>query len=226
MRYKMRYYDFSHNMLLRASAEVSMDKGAYVRVLHAATKAPNVDVYVNDKLTIPDLRYREFTDYIKLQPGTYNIKVYPINDKTKAVINSDVKIEPNTVTTLVAYSQDRNLSILPIKETPLQFPTEKKAKIRISHLIENIPPVDIYLSDGTLLYKNVNFKDLTKYIELPPNNYIIDMKLTDTDISMLYVPNINLNGENYYTLYLIGLVNDYPGPQMLIPLDGITYLNL
>lgn len=222
----MRYYDFSHNMLLRTSTEISTNNDSYVRVLHAATKAPTVDVYVNDKLTIPDLRYREFTDYIKLPPGTYNIKVYPVNDKTKAVINSDFKIDPNTVTTLAAYSQDRNLSLLPIKEIPLPFPTEKKAKIRISHLIENIPPVDIYLSDGTLLYKNVNFKDLTKYIELPPNTYIIDMKLSDTDISILYVPNINLNRDNYYTLYLIGLVNDYPGPQMLIPLDGITYLNL
>jgi len=209
-----------------SNAESVNDNDSYVRFLHAATKSPDVDVYVNNKLAIPGLKYREFTDYMKLPPGTYNIKVYPAKDTSKAVIDSDVTVKPKIVSTIVAYSQDRKLSLLPVEETPLLAPTQKKAKIRIAHLIENIPPVDIYLSDGTLLYKNVNFKDLTKYIELNPNTYIIDIKLADTDISMLYVPNMNLNGDHYYTLYLIGLVNDYPEPQMLIPLDGITYLDL
>jgi len=52
------------------------------------------------------------------------------------------------------------------------------------------------------------------------------LKLANTDIDMLYVPNINLKSDKYYTLYLIGLVTNFPAPQMLIPLDGISYLNI
>lgn len=223
----MRYYDYSQNIIKRVSkADYAKDNDGYVRILHGATKTPDVDVYVNDKLAIPGLKYREFTDYIKFPPGIYNIKVYSKKDTSNPLIDSDVTVEPKTVSTIVAYSENLKLELLPIQETPLKVPTPKKAKIRIAHLIENIPPVDIYLSDGTLLYKNVNFKDLTKYIELSPTTHILDIKLADTDVSMLYVPNVTLNGDHYYTLYLIGLVNDYPEPQMLIPLDGITYLDL
>lgn len=221
----MRYYDFSHNMLLRAPDEASNDNDAYMRVVHTATKSPHVDLYINDKLTVPDLRYREFTDYIKLPTGTYNIKVYPKNTKSTPLVDSNITLNPSTITTYAIYSQARKLSLHPVKESPLTSPTQGKSKIRIANLIENISPVDVYLSDGTLLYRNVSYKDITKYIELAPNTYIIDIKLADTDISMLYAPNMNLRGDNYYTLYLIGLINDYPEPQMLIPLDGITYLN-
>lgn len=220
----MRYYDFSQNILLRTSPEKPNDNGAYVRIVHTATKAPDMDLYINDKLLVPDLRYREFTDYIKLPDGTYNIKVYSKNTKSKPLIDLDIHLKPHSIVTYAIYSNTRLLSLYLVEEATLSSPTKRKAKIRISNLIENISPVDIYLSDGTLLYKNVSFKDTTKYIELPPNNYIVDIKLADSTISMLYIPNMNLNADNYYTLYLIGLINDYPEPQMLIPLDGITYL--
>lgn len=221
----MRYYDFSHNMLLRTPNKAA-DNGAYIRAVHVATKSFDVDLYINDKLTVPDLRYREFTDYIKLSPGTYNIKVYPKNTKSNLLLDTTITLNPKTITTLAVYSHLRKHFIYPIKEDSLPVPTKKKAKLRIANLIENIPPIDIYLSDGTLLYKNVAFKALTKYIELPPTTYIMDIKLADSDLSILFVPNMNLNGDNYYTLYLIGLINDYHDPQMLAPLDGITYLDI
>lgn len=222
----MRYYDFSHNMLLRTSDKTSKDNDAYIRFAHVATKSNDVDLYINDKLVVPDLRYREFTDYIKLPVGTYNIKIYSRNTQTNLLIDSCISVKPNTITTCAIYSQERVLFLLPIEEKPLSVPTEKKSKIRIVNLIENISPIDLYLSDGTLLYKNISFKDISSYIELSANTYILDIKLAETDISILYVPNINLNKDSYYTLYLIGLINDYHDPQMLIPLDGITYLNV
>lgn len=222
----MKYYDFSHDMIQRTSNEDLDNNMSYIRFLHSATSSPDVDIYINDRLTIPGLKYREFTDYINLKPGTYNIKVYPFNNTSDLLLDTNIKIDPKTITTASIYSKDKKLALFPLKETPLNIPTQGKPKIRIAHFIENIPPIDVYLSNGTLLYKNLNFKDLTKYIELPPNTYIIDIKLANTDISMLYVPNIHINKDNYYTLYLVGLLNNYPEPQMLIPLDGITYLDL
>ncbi len=220
----MRYYDFSQNVLLRTSPKDPNDNGAYVRFVHTAAKAPDMDLYINDKLTVPDLRYREFTDYIRLPDGAYNIKTYPKNTKSTPLLNLDIQLKPNSIITYAIYSDTRTLSLHPVDEVPLGNPTKGKAKIRISNLIENVSPIDIYLANGTLLYKNVSYKDITKYIELPPNNYIVDIKLADSPLSILYIPNMNLNNDNYYTLYLIGLINDYPEPQMLIPLDGITYL--
>lgn len=221
----MRYYDFSHSMILVNDKEDFKDNLAYIRIVHTATKSTDMDLYINDKLIGPNIKYREFTDYIKMPPGIFNLKIYSKGTKTTPLINSNINLDPNTITTLAIYSQLRKHYLMEVKETPLIIPTKNKAKIRIVNLIENIPPIDIYLANGTPLYKDVIFKDLTNYIELPANTYIFDIKLADSDISLLYVPNLFLNTNNYYTLYLIGLINDYHDPQMLAPLDGITYLN-
>jgi len=197
---------------------------SYVRIVHIAAKAPDVDIYINDKPAISALKYREFTNYIKLPSGTYNIKVYPTTKTIAALKDVDIFIAPKSITTLAAFTENSTLNIYPIDETPLLNPTSGKAKIRIAQFIENVPPVDVLLSNGTILYKNVSFKDVRNYIELLTGKYAFKLNLADTDITILYVPNINLKSDKYYTLYLIGLISDYPPPQMLIPLDGISYL--
>lgn len=224
----MQYINFPFNISTRKDYIVNSEDNmsAYVRLVHIAARAPDVDIYLNDKLIIPSLKYREFTNYIKLPSGTYNIKVYRANNTDFPLADVDIFIAPKSVTTIAAYIQRRMLSLYPVDETPLTSPTEGKAKIRIAQFIENMPPVDVVLSNGTVLYKNVNFKDIRNYIELPIGRYTMLLKLANTDIDMLYVPNINLKSDKYYTLYLIGLVNNFPTPQMLIPLDGISYLNI
>ncbi len=224
----MQYINVPFNIPTRVDDMMNSEDNmsAYVRVAHIAARAPDIDIYVNDKLTIPDLEYRDFTTYIKLPSGTYNIKVYRANNTDFPLADVDIFIAPKSVTTIVAYMQRRMLSLYPVDETPLTSTTDVKAKIRIAQFIENIPPVDVVLSNGTVLYKNVNFKDIRNYIELPIGRYTMLLKLANTDIDMLYVPNINLKSDKYYTLYLIGLVTNFPTPQMLIPLDGISYLNI
>lgn len=224
----MQDFDFGNNMLMRKEDIVKSNDNmsAYVRVVHIAARGPDVDIYVNDKLTIASLKYREFTDYINLPSGTYNIKVYNASNTAILLADADIFVAPKSITTVIAFTEKLNLALYPVDETPLSSPTTGKAKIRIAQFISNIPPVDIVLSNGTVLYKNVRFRDIRNYIELPIGIYTIELKLVDTDITILYVPNINLKSDKYYTLYLIGLVGNFPSPQMLIPLDGISYLNV
>jgi len=228
MRYKMEYFNLESDMLMRNDDTVNSkdNMSAYIRVVHIAARGPDVDIYVNDKLAIPGLKYREFTDYINLPSGTYNIKVYNADNTDILLADVDIFVAPKSITTVIAFVEKRNLSLYPVDETPLSSPTTGKAKIRIAQFIQNIPPVDIVLSNGTVLYKNVNFKDVRNYIELPIGTYTMELKLVNTDVTILYVPNMNLRSDKYYTLYLIGLVGNFPSPQMLIPLDGISYLNV
>jgi hypothetical protein len=47
-----------------------------------------------------------------------------------------------------------------------------------------------------------------------------------TNNIILTVPNTNLRAGNIYTVYIVGLANGSPGLQVLIPLDGSTYLKV
>lgn len=200
---------------------------SYVRLLHAAPKAPTVDVYVNDNLLVRKFNYREFTDYVKLPSGTYNVKIYTTGDIADPLLETDLFVPPQNVITVAAIRDTNNdLSLFPAVEKPLTNTTTGKAKVRVAHLISNAPSVDIALPNGTILYKDVQFKDLENYIEVPIGRYTLEVRLAGTEIAILYIPNIRLRSDKYYTVYAIGLVGDEPSPQVLIPLDGISYLKV
>jgi Domain of unknown function (DUF4397) len=200
---------------------------SYIRLLHAGPKAPSVDVYVNDSLLVRRFNYREFTDYVKLPSGTYNIKVYATGDITSPIIETDLFIPPSiAMTVAVIMDTDKSYILFPAIETQLQNVTKGRSQVRVAHLISNAPSVDIALPNGTILYRDVQFKDLENYIELPVGRYTLEIRLAGTEVAILYIPNIRLRADRYYTIYAIGLIGEEPDPQVLIPLDGITYLDL
>lgn len=197
----------------------------YVRLLHASPNAPIVDVYVNDKLLVKNLNYREFTDYVKLMPGTYNIKIYKSTNGKNLLYNKNLTIPGNTIFTIAAIGIfPESFELYPIEEKYTGVNTRNKAKVRFVHLIPNGPPVDVTLPVRNVLFGNVMYKDITDYIEMTPGMYTFEITYPNSTTNILYIPNIRLRGGRFYTIYAIGLVGDEPAPQVLIPLDGLTYL--
>jgi len=200
---------------------------SYIRLLHAAPKAPAVDVYVNDNLLVKNFNYRQFTDYVKIPSGTYNVKVYTSGVKEEPIIETDLFVPPRSVITIAAIRDTNNEVVLyPIAEVPIENATVGKTRVRVVHLIPNAPAVDIALPNGTVIYEDVEFKDIEKYIEVLPGNYTFEVRLAGTEIPILYIPNIRLRANRYYTVYAVGLIGEEPSPQVLIPLDGITYIKI
>ena len=198
---------------------------SYLRILHASPKSPAVDVYINNMLKFQNLTYGAFTDYIEVVTGTYNVKLYAAGTKTSPVLNNNFFVPPERIYTVAAIGLLPNIDILPIPETKLFEPLDK-VYIKFAHLSPNTGAVDIALPDGTILFKNISYKQFTDYIEVPAGTYILEARPTGTTTTVLYVPNIKLKPQRFYTVYAIGLSNDRPGLQALIPLDGSSYLDL
>lgn len=198
---------------------------SYLRLLHASPKSPAVDVYINDILKIQNLTYASFTDYIEVITGTYNLKLYAAGTKVSPVLNKNVFIPPEKIYTVAAIGLLPNIDVLPIPETKPFEPLDK-VYIKFAHLSPNTGAVDISLPDGKILFKNISYKQFTDYIEVPAGTYTLEVKPTGTTTTVLYIPNIKLKSERFYTVYAIGLINDKPGLQALIPLDGVSYLDL
>lgn len=197
----------------------------YVRLLHASPNAHTVDVYINDKLLVRNFNYREFTDYVKLMPGTYNIKIYRSTNGKNLLYNKNLTIPGNTIFTIAAIGiLPESFELYPIEEKYTGVNTRNKAKVRFVHLIPNGPPVDLTIPVGNVLFGNVMYKDITDYIEMTPAIYTFEITYPNSNTNILYIPNIRLRGDRFYTIYAIGLVGDEPAPQVLIPLDGLTYL--
>ncbi|RKD30542.1 DUF4397 domain-containing protein [Thermohalobacter berrensis] len=212
------YYDYYPSDIYGVQRNVS-----YARVLHASPDAPAVDVYVNNRKIASNLAYKNFTQYIQLNPGNYNVRVFPAGRTTNPVINQDINIQPNSIFTVAATGKLNNISLYPISEPRLTIPPGR-VYVRFAHLSPGAPNVDIRLPDGTTLFRNVGYRQATNYIPVTPGTYTLEAYPTGADQRVLYVPNMTLKPNRFYTVYAVGLAEGEPPLQVLIPLDGNSYL--
>lgn len=196
---------------------------SYIRILHSSPGSPSVDIYINDNPTIRGLAYKGFTDYIPIPSGSYNIKVYPAGSKNTPIVNTGLFIPDGVIYTLAAIGTLPNVSLLPIEDTRRPM-IPGKTLLRFAHLSPDAPNVDITLPDGTPLFKNIGYKQVASYIPVTPGRYRIQARVAGTDKVVLDVPNINLHPNRFYTVYAVGLTSKNPPLQVLIPLDGNSYL--
>jgi len=200
---------------------------SYVRILHASPNAPAVDVYVNNTPTFRNIVYRNFSQYIPLQGGgQYNIKVFPTGTQVTPIINQNLLVPEGKIYTIAAIGEPSNISLLPVEDLPLKPISPGKASVRFVHLSPDAPNVDITLPNGNKLFSNIGYKGITEYIPVASGTYTIQARLSGTNNVVLTVPNITVRPNNFYTVYAIGYASKTPGLQVLIPLDGNSYLQL
>jgi hypothetical protein len=189
----------------------------YVRVFHTVPDAPNVDIYADDNRIVEDLAYGEYTDYLPVPEGTYKISLYATGSDTP-VLSNMLTVKGNSLKTVAAVDMLDNISLVAIPDANVPMETGK-SMLRFAHLSPNAPAVDITLPDGTPLFQNVSFKNLTNYIAVPPGNYTVLVRLAGTTNNVLTVPNLNLGANNYYTAYAIGLAGEDPSLEAVLLTD-------
>lgn len=215
--YSQQDYNQYSNSFMR------QDLFSYARLLHASPDAPPVDVYLNDRKVASNLTYRNFTGYLKIPTGLYTIKVYPAGTTTNPVISTQLQVPARSIYTLAVIGKLQDISLQPILEPVISY-NPGTSLIRFIHLSPNTPPVDITLPSGQRLFKDVEYREVTGYIPINPGTYTIQARPAGTDNIALVVPNINLLPNRIYSVYAIGLLDGNPTLQVLIPLDGSTYL--
>ena len=194
------------------------DNSSLVRVFPAAPQAPNVDVYVNDQMVFSNLAFGDFTRYVYLDEGEYNVSVYLAGQKDRPVINQMVDVPSQQIFTIAATGNLDNLGLLVIPDKVSKSPSQNYSSVRVIHLSPNAPGVDI-LVDGDTLFEDISFGEGTDYVDLNPGTYNVNVVL-NTDKSVVLPLKVTLNPDKIYTIYIIG---NPPTLQAVQVVDGNTY---
>ena len=194
------------------------NNSSLVRVFHAAPRAPNVDVYVNDQMVFSNLAFGDFTRYVYLDEGEYNVSVYLAGQKDRPVINQMVDVPSQQIFTIAATGNLDNLGLLVIPDKVSKSPSQNYSSVRVIHLSPNAPGVDI-LVDGDTLFEDISFGEGTNYVDLNPGTYNVNVVL-NTDKSVVLPLKVTLNPDKIYTIYIIG---NPPTLQAVQVVDGNTY---
>ncbi len=199
-------------------------KNPFIRLLHASPNTPAVDIYANDNLVARNLTYKEFTEYFPVPASSYQISAFPTGQKVNPVLATNISVPAGSILTVAGVGNAPNLSILPVSDRMMPIPPSK-AYVKFVHLSPNAPSVDITLPNGTKLFSDVEFREITNYIVVDPGLYTLQARVAGTSQVALNVPNVRIKPNRFYTVYAVGLAGENPTLQMLIALDGNSYIS-
>ena len=192
---------------------------SYVRVIHTVPDAPNVDVYANDEIVVDNLAFGDYTDYLPIPEGTYEITLYVAGTKDSPVLTDTLTVSANSVLTVAAVGNLSDIEYLAITDAD-EDETPGRSMVRFLHLSPNAPAVDITLPDGKVIFSDTAFLEITPYADVMPMEYTLQVRVAGTDNVVLTVPNVPLEEDKFYTIYAIGLVGEAPELQALLIEDG------
>lgn len=193
--------------------------GAKVRVLHASPDAPAVDVYVNKDRILSGIKFKEISEYLPLEEGSYDIKIYAAGDKPKkaeAVLEENITVMSGEAYTVAASGKLEDLALAVYKDDLTAI--EDEAKLRVIHLSPDAPKVDVYSLD-TLLVSGLGFPEASEYDTLPAGEYSLDIRPAGQEEAVFNIPNVELKQGENYTAIAVGLLKGDPAFDVLLVKD-------
>ncbi len=178
---------------------------AGLRVVHASPDAPNVDIIVNDALTlVSDLPFPTATGFATVAPDTYNVKVTAAGNSSAVVIDADLTLDAGTIYDVIAVGPLATIEALVAADDFRPVATE--AKVRIVHGSPTAQDVDIYVTapgtdintvDPTL--PGVPFKDNTGFLSLDAGDYDVTVVPAGTKTAAIGPATISVEAGQVYT---------------------------
>jgi hypothetical protein len=155
-----------------------VEPSAYLAVAHLAPFAMDpgtaVTITLNGAPALTDFAYGDSTGYIELPAGDYDVEVWPAGSSSPAITGT-ISLMPNGYYSAIAIGDGVNQDLgLVLLEDDNSAPAAGYFKIRLGHLAPFAAggaTADVRLADGTPVATDVDFGDITGYLELPAGTY-------------------------------------------------------
>lgn len=191
---------------------------SYVRTVHLVPGAQATDVYLDNKLILKNMCYKDVGCYTKACKGCRNLKFKPIGQDSPSLLDVKIKLESDAYMTLVAMGTDLNCTegVLYCDD---RIVDSYKARIRIIHASPNSPPMDIALIPASrdagqtetqpadseyMPFRELCFRDASIYNEFDPGDYTLQSRSVESGEIILNIPVMTFCEGTNYTIFIIG----------------------
>ena len=208
---------------------------AQVRVVHAASDAPMVDVYVSAPGTditteapLGTFEFRGVLGPVSVPAGTYQLTVTPAGDPATIVFQNEAPLPAdqdvivaavnNTllgdspVSLVVSAIDPNNLNTSSVNTSEL-LDADTPAALRVVHASPDAPPVDVIANGdfGAPAVANIAFPGFTDYLSLPEGSLNVQVVPTGTMAPVVIDADVELvAGESYTVIATDVLANIFP----------------
>lgn len=205
-----------------------------LQVVHAASTAPTVDVYVTAPMAdieveqpLATAAFKDFTGQVEVAAGDYQIRLTPAGTKTVVYDSGTVSLAAGADLLVMATTNTGTgsspVSLLASDGTNsfILWDANSKANVRVVHAVSDAPAVDVIANNALTLFNGVAFPDITGYAAVDAGTYLIDVAV-DSDNSIVAIDDAEITVESgkFYTAFAnsdlatigLDLVVDMPRP--------------
>jgi trimeric autotransporter adhesin len=205
-----------------------------LQVVHAASTAPTVDVYVTAPMAdieveqpLATAAFKDFTGQVEVAAGDYQIRLTPAGTKTVVYDSGTVSLTAGSDLLVMATTNSGTgsspVSLLASDGTNsfILWDVNSKANVRVVHAVSDAPAVDVIANNALTLFNGVAFPDITGYAAVDAGTYLIDVAV-DSDNSIVAIDDAEIVVESgkFYTAFAnsdlatigLDLVVDMPRP--------------
>lgn len=206
---------------MKSDSRVYDENYSIIRFLHAVPRGKPVDIYFNNSLFFNRILFTQFTPYIYVPEGTYEVTIFETGTRENPILRENLDVQKGKMSTLAMTGYEEDLELLLINEAKEESENTDLSKVRIVHLSPNLPKLNIYLNNK-LIFPDVDFREVTDYVEIPAYDiYTLDIVLEKSG-RLLRSNQIAVNVDRVYSLYLLG---NFANFQVFQSRDGTAFVN-
>lgn len=153
---------------------------AGVRFLHLAPDAGSFNIWIDGRLIEQDLKFKENTEYVELNPGQHRVICKTNDGPNPQVLNSPFPFrEDKEYTVSVTGNREGGdlQLVFVIDNCP---PARSLAQVKFTNAVQNSPPADLSIKYGPTLYSDMAFRASGSCQLIPPDNYIFRLSETES----------------------------------------------
>ncbi len=180
------------------------------QVVNLSTDLQPIDLYINTTKRNPTpYRYPNPSGYFTLATidTPFRIRSAATSLSSVNILTIDSVLKNNMKYTLfiTGFKSKNTISYIFTKDTA-SITTGGRGKVRFVHATAGTDVFNI-TANGTTIFTNQAYKNVSKFIEMPAGNYDFKIYSTNSSTTVLYdLPNVNIQDSKLYTLYCRGIV--------------------
>ncbi len=194
-------------MYTSVTSAAPADNNAFVRVVHAAPGAANVDVFVDGTALLSNFAFSTVSNYVPLPAGSHTIKVAPAGQGIAAAVITDAVVVtagvPYTVAALGTNASTFQLQTFVDDNTAIA----NMAKVRVYHLSPNAGPVNVAAS-GVTVISGLTYPNASAYLPVPPGTYTFNVTATQANATVPVTATLKAGTVN--SVFAVGLFKGQP----------------
>jgi len=181
-----------------------------LRIVHASSDAPAIDVYVNGQKVTTAPQFGAVTPYTTVPVGAASVQVLAAGAGPggQTFLTTNLDLRDGEAYTVVA--ADRVGQMAPVILTDTRdAAADGQAHVRLVHVSPDAPPVaDVAVVGGPVVARNLPFKGATGYLTIAPGTYAFEIRPAGTAQALATTPALALEADRSYSAFVMGQLGD------------------